>query len=266
MKTAVARLTLVSISLIVISLMFVGQSPAKIDPKSIVGLWLLDEGKGDTVKDSSQNGNDGKLMNGPKWGQGKFGKAIEFDGSDDYVEIPDSVELNPENALTVMAWIKPSSFPGYSPVIDKEWAEVKRQYSFGYPSDKRMGLWFDNQAGTEDSIRATTVLVEGTWYFIAATFDSGKVQIFVNGNLENSKTSATVTSLRANDTASLCLGGEKTGRDLNGTIDEVAIFNVVLTEDDIKSIMTQGLEEAVGLTAVSSLSKLTTTWSAIKNH
>ena len=82
-----ARLSLVCASLIVMSLWFTGQSLAKIDPKSLVGLWLLNEGKGDQAKDSSEKGNDGTLTNGPKWAAGKFGKALEFSGANQYVRI-----------------------------------------------------------------------------------------------------------------------------------------------------------------------------------
>ena len=72
--------------LIVIGLIFTGQSSAKIDSKSIVGVWLFDEGSGKTARDSSGKGNDGELMNNPKWVSGKFGKALEFDGKDDWAK------------------------------------------------------------------------------------------------------------------------------------------------------------------------------------
>ena len=61
-----ARLTIVCISSIVVSLMFAGLSDAKINPESIVGIWLFDEGKGDAAADSSGNGNDGEI-NGATW-------------------------------------------------------------------------------------------------------------------------------------------------------------------------------------------------------
>jgi len=61
------------ISLIVVSLIWVSQSYAKIDPKTIVGMWLFNEGSGDKVKDSSGNGNDGKIT-GAKWVMGSSAK------------------------------------------------------------------------------------------------------------------------------------------------------------------------------------------------
>lgn len=52
-------------------------SYAALDPDTLVGVWKFDEGKGNTAKDSSGNGNDGTLTNKPKWVDGKFGKALE---------------------------------------------------------------------------------------------------------------------------------------------------------------------------------------------
>jgi hypothetical protein len=106
MKTVLARLSLLCISLMVISLIFTAQSNAKIDPKSIVGIWPFDEGQGNVAKDSSGKGNDGKLMGSPKWVGGKFGSALEFDGAKAYVDIGDNPALAPTtNKLTVVAWV-----------------------------------------------------------------------------------------------------------------------------------------------------------------
>ena len=49
-----------------------------------------------------------------------------------------------------------------------------------------------------------------------------------------------------------------------GIVDDVAIFNEVLLEDDIKNIMTKGLGVVLGITAVSRVGKLTTTWATVK--
>lgn len=61
--------------LILVTLMFIPQIQAKIDPKAAVGIWLFDEGKGKTVSDLSGNSNDGEIMGNPSWEKGKFGTA-----------------------------------------------------------------------------------------------------------------------------------------------------------------------------------------------
>ena len=70
----------VVVALFAAGLLFAVSSEAKIDPKTIAGMWLFDEDEDDIAEDSSGNGNDGKLINGPEWDDGKFGSALEFDG------------------------------------------------------------------------------------------------------------------------------------------------------------------------------------------
>ena len=71
----------------------------------MVGYWPFDEKVGKKAEDVSGNGNDGKLIDGPKWVEGKFGSALEFGGGS-YVEVADDPSLDLTNVATVMAWSK----------------------------------------------------------------------------------------------------------------------------------------------------------------
>ena len=84
-----------------------------------LGYWAFDEGSGTTVKDSSGKGNNGTLVGGPLWVDGKFGKALQFDGVDDYVQVPHNASLIPTTGkATVSVWInaKRHTGPGGSSV------------------------------------------------------------------------------------------------------------------------------------------------------
>ena len=94
------RLALVCLSIMVIGLMFAGISYAAIDLKTCVGLWFLDEGQGDVAKDSSGNGNDGTLEGNPKWVNGKFGKALSFDGGAACVEVKNPSNMDLTDAIS----------------------------------------------------------------------------------------------------------------------------------------------------------------------
>jgi len=65
-----------------------------IDKSSIVAVWLFDEGSGQVAHDSSENGNDAEFQGQPKWVDGKFSKALWFNGSTDYIAAPDSESLD----------------------------------------------------------------------------------------------------------------------------------------------------------------------------
>ena len=93
-------------------------SAAEVSVDDAIGIWLFDEGKGNVAKDSSPNGNDGELIAGPKWVEGKFGGALEFDGSGTSVETESAdklaeFELGDKTDFTVTAWFKTDTGTGF---------------------------------------------------------------------------------------------------------------------------------------------------------
>ena len=107
------------ISIAAILILIASQSAiAKIDPDTVSGLWLFEEGGGDVAVDSSDAGNDGTIVGPKKWQDGKFGKALEFNGNDVYVEVQanDSIILE---ELTIVAWanLKPSKGARWQSII-----------------------------------------------------------------------------------------------------------------------------------------------------
>src|SRR5262249_32853026 len=77
-----------------------------VDPTGLVAAYGFEEPSGTTAVDSSGKGNTGTLVNGPtRTTSGKFGSALTFDGTNDYVNVPDSASLNLTNAVTMEAWV-----------------------------------------------------------------------------------------------------------------------------------------------------------------
>ncbi len=263
MKTVMTKLILLCISLILIGIC-VGQGDAKIDPKSIVGIWLFDEGSGDTAKDSSGNGNDGKLMNDPKWVVGKFGKALEFDGKDDYVDCGSDENLN-VNSFTLAVWVFPTSIDAstHEMIAGKGWSATERSYYLSLYQGKAFISFRDPGNTAQADVQGNTESQKSTWYHIAGIHNqaTGKAAIYINGVKENEKTidydvMVTPKPFWIGNMADQTLH-------FNGIIDDVAIFSVALTEDDIKRIMEKGLSAEL---AVSLSGKLTITWGSIKKQ
>ena len=61
---------LVCFSLFAVGVLFVSTTSAEIDPDTIVGMWLFDEGKGNVATDDTGNGLDGEFEGKPKWVKG----------------------------------------------------------------------------------------------------------------------------------------------------------------------------------------------------
>jgi hypothetical protein len=242
---------------VVISLMFAGLSYSKIDEGSIIGMWLFDEGEGDVAEDASGNGNNGTLINSPKWVEGKFGGALEFSGAGDYVD----TELNTDDLsspITISLWMNPTQIKK-SPLVSG--------YNNANPDANRWDIqlnrdgagkirWVEHE-GRDGAISSTTLEAD-TWYHIAVIHDlpNSESMIFVNGVLEN-----TAKIEQDLNTGRVVQFADGDGDTYGGLIDEVAIFNVVLSEDDIINIMNNGL---AGMLSVFDKGKLATTWANIK--
>ena len=255
------RLPIIGVSFTLMILMFIGPSDAKIDPKTVVGVWLFDEGKGDIAKDSSENGNDAKLQNKPKWVDGQQGKALEFDfATNNYVIAP----IAQSNSITVAMWAK------YAALLTANSGLFHAQATEdpgGAPETKIIGLWLENSkklwgrliepGGNTINFPKNKDLSEGKWYHIALTADekSKKGQQWVDGDVVGEVDYGG----KLGNFAFAKIGRQGT-ETWSGVIDEVAVFNQALGADDIKTLM-GGLEKAL---AVSAAGKLATAWGNIK--
>ncbi len=260
MRKTTTVLTLTCISLILVG-MLASQSYARIDPGAIAGMWLFDEGAGDVAKDSSGNGNDGAIM-GPVWVAGKIGDALEFDGSDDYVDCGAGPSLDLTDQMTVVAWFShPTGTEGYF-LIKNTPDDAIRQYGFlDYVSNNRVSLFCNTDTGSREEVQWDGEQYDDdTWHHFAMTINNPDAELFIDGVSKG--TQQLEGNIVSADT-SVWIGRRKPGNfAYTGVLDEIAIFSAVLSGDDINSIMTAGLAGAVA--AVSAADKLSTTWAAIK--
>jgi len=250
-----ARYLLIGMVVMFVASLLTASSYAAVDPQTCVGMWLLDDGEGDIAKDSSGNGNDGALIEGPEWVDGKFGKALKFDGVGSYVDILNSESLNGDS-FTLCLWAQPNELRVQG-LVDKTPAPQWRLFM----NSPAGNVEFDGIPGEIGNITTPATSV-GEWSHIVATYDSGTetAKIYFNGAFiqEAANVDMNVTS-----PANINIASPEATR-FNGIIDEVAVFNVALEEDDIADIMTEGLGAATGITAVDLSGKLATTWASIK--
>jgi len=245
--------------------MFTAQGNAEIAPKTIVGMWLFDGNEGDVAKDTSQNGVDGKILGNPtKRGDGKFGKALELNGSNNYVDCGNDAILNLTDAITVVSWMTTSNIARWNVIAAQEIWDSKAGWILYIGTNTRPAF-----SVSSTIIEGPTAVATNKWYHLAGVADSsGSIKLYLNGEQDgsgNSKLTHADIDLRIGARHPNA-GGAGIVDAFPGSIDEVAIFNAALTKDDIDSIMNNGLEKATGRTAVSPSSKLATIWSAIKNQ
>jgi len=250
-------ITIGCFSLIVISLMFIIQADAKIDPETIAGLWVFNEGSGKVAEDSSGNGYDGELKKNPKWADGKYKKGLEFFGGN-YVELLDSAEGLPFGGVepfSVTAWVKNSAG---GTIIGKFNGGVIGAYIVAVSGG---GTVTFHREVAPWGLTGTKALPKDEFGHVAATYDGSDMKIYIDGELDSEHARAAQNT----DTVTpVLIGARFTGGNpsnfFTGVLDEVALFSVALSEDDIKVAM-RGLSPD---SAVFHANKVTTTWASIK--
>lgn len=140
---------------------------------SLVAYWTFD-GKGDTAKDFSENGNDGVLKGGPKWVDGKFGKALEFDGIDDNVEVPNMAGIDAFDEGTIELWVKLTVWDDYDNLFGTQ-TEANNvnviRLERTWPDSDEVSVYIGDKTGNYQVAKSSMVLKTKTWTHVALTWN-----------------------------------------------------------------------------------------------
>lgn len=210
----------------------------------LVSYWKFDEGAGGTAYDTVNN-NDGKVI-GAEWTAGQIAGALEFYGNSERVNCGKDSSLYMGNAMTLSVWVKPSNKGG----------GVRRFMERGYYSNssnnKNIYLAYHHDSGKlqyrirhDHNIKLiSTSAAADVWQHVTATYNSGTMKLYVNGQFAGQKTGADLQPAVSN--YDLYLGSEfaphPPAHSFDGAMDDVAFFNRALTEDEAMEIYLDGMD------------------------
>lgn len=204
-------------------------------PNGLVSYWDLDELVDGQVFDVSNNTNDGIVSGGISLVTSDCvaGNCLSFDGDDDWIDIPFDSSLdviNNDGAFTLMVWVKLTTLDNVSILFNQEdsggtgrsWLDILATGELNSPlvtdletlSEPYFGEFLDE------------------WHHVAITFDGENATGYIDGIAQS-------TVLKEDDLDEDCYGGyrigvSKTGEnEINGLLDEVVIYNVALSSDEI---------------------------------
>jgi hypothetical protein len=241
--TKMKRLTIICISFIIISFLFAGQSYAKVNPDTILGAWLFDEGKGTIAADASDNGNDGTLIGPPNWIAGHSGKALEFTGAGTYVDCGNAEALN-VSVFSVSFWFNIPTIQGWNHIVSRG-----SHVGWGSPGSVNWGvMMYDGQETvlfeTYNNVSWAGITADtttGEWHHIVATYDGDMMQLYHDGQLA----ATTGAGILLDESRPFLIGARSDNgyvdASYSGSVDEVGFFNTVLPRGDIEEIMNDGL-------------------------
>ncbi|MEK7399231.1 MAG: LamG domain-containing protein [Candidatus Poribacteria bacterium] len=239
-----------------VSVMLAMPSYAKIDQNNIVGFWSFNDAGGKTVKDSSKNKFDGNVVGSPKAVDGKAGKALEFNGTTDYIDV---TAINTPQVMTFACWFKKlgAGSGGVPRLHTRGTGPWALEFGVGNTAiAKQLGFYLAFADGSATGWTGFFEPKEGTWYHTAISYDGTNVKGYIDGKEVVSNKSWAGKKLNQGISR---IGGGAASDAFNGDIDEAMIFDVALSEADIASLMNPNWM------AVSSLDKIAATWGNIKN-
>ena len=237
----------------------------------LIAHWSFDEGSGSTANDSTGNGNTGALVNGPAWVDGKFGKALDFSGSNDYVLIPhnDLIDFAANEDFSISFWFKDSTKSGSDNASGHELMEKQDSdgvfYQIRSPSHNG-SLRFQVDDGVDQDRFNSSVgnLADGLWHHVVfiREYDTS-ITAYVDGVFAGSDSTVSARSIA--NTVDLRLGRGTGKGDYDGLLDEVRFYNRDLTPQEVVDLFNAAadvtpLSTPTGL-ATSSVS-IPTSWTA----
>ena len=195
------------------------------------------------ANDMSGNNNNGTIIGGVTPTTDQFGnpnKAMQFNGVDGYIEVPNSTSLqSPSSASTLAAWLYIDGFPGteVAGMIQKTNSTFYGQYGLSYQAwGSNVGIYYYHEtSGGGVQLFASITLALSTWYFVAATFDGNTATIYLDGvPIETGTLAGPIVP----DNNPLTMGLESPGNNefLQGKLDEIRIYNRALTPQEILNL------------------------------
>jgi len=219
--------------------------PVVEEPPAPVGHWTFDEGSGTTVADVSGNGNDGTIVGNPTWIDGIEGTALEFHGlgaaggGGDYINCGSGASLDIAGPISIALWIRPDAedpegqgtetapmAKAMSGVSPWNW---QVRYGWGGPTPY-MSFTFNTSPRAWASVGQN--LTQGEWSHIACSHDGETLKCYLNGV----ETDSTPMGAIATGEAPVLIGSDGWGCDWIGAIDDVRIYDVGLSGDEILDI------------------------------
>ena len=216
--------------------------------------WKFDEGEGDIAYDSV-GANDGNVY-GAQWTTGQIDGALDFDGANDCVALPDNDPVwLPQYNFTLSVWVcferEPASVG--ETILDLNHGDssdpgnelgckIGRTVAAG-----ELAFQMTTTTNTDEDLFSDDVLVKNKWYHIVAVRDGTTQAIYIDGQLSADRTCSPdpIDFVGGYDDDKVNIGRSTTDPGdprfhLKGKIDDVRIYNRALSAEEIRQLYQEG--------------------------
>ncbi len=231
------------------------------DVSGLVGHWTMDDNAANTtVVDSSGNGNDGTAQQYTRdlSSTGRINGALNFNGTDDYIDCGSDSGLDITGSVSISTWVKFDSLADYryQTIVAKRdtGIDIGANYALrkgGYANGDELQFYYHDGTAWHVYTTFNANLTWGQWYHVVVTFTFGtgkSIKCHLNNNLlKGGWTTGDGNSSVQTNTKPVTIGGLTTGQGVDGSIDNVMIFDKVLSEAEIGDLYNEGAGLKVNL-------------------
>ncbi|WP_172456669.1 LamG-like jellyroll fold domain-containing protein, partial [Microcystis aeruginosa] len=215
--------------------------------QGLVGYWNFEEATGNTVNDLTANKNNGTLINGVQRTVTNSnpitrpeGKALYFDGVNDYINMGVKSSFEMTNTFTIEAWIKPQPKGNNGIIVSRE-----GEYMVSIGSDNQIYLALANTSPGWGWWNTGYTVAVDKWTHLAVSYDKGLIKVYGDGNLVSTYDGTGTIGdfyVHANED-DLRIGNQeyKNSDYFKGEMDEVRVWNIARTQAEIQANLNQKL-------------------------
>ena len=208
-----------TITILILALFCNNMSVKAVDKTSLVAYWAFDETNGSSAIDSSGNGNLGTLMGNATFAPGKIGNAVNLDGTNSGVDIPD---LSFPGDFTIAAWVYLRGAVFNDDVLIGQTLWGGQDINFCCPG---LRLY----TGSTDAITASSAVLSDVWTHCAITRSGSTLKLYLNGILDATSSGFAATFI----TEAI---GRSWSTTTDGLIDEMYLFDRALSDNEISQL------------------------------
>ena len=228
---------------IILQILVLSSVVASASDPNLVGWWQFDEGAGTVAVDSG--GAHNGTISGPVWAAGHTGGALQFDGINDYVAVPNAPELNITGDITIAAWV--NFFEGGLGYDGSEKAIVTKcvgSGAYNNPYDFRSSIAIEPEL---TMIRADGSMHEvfysdkhislNTWHHVVVRVENMVTNFYVDGNVTGKSAGGpSLTNPPTGNNYPVLIGARNDGLYFKGLIDDVRLYNRALSASEIQML------------------------------
>ncbi len=209
---------------------------AQVPMNGLVGYWPFNS----NANDESGNNNNG-TVNGAILTTDRFGNvnsAYSFNGTNSYIDVPNSTSLDITDSITLSAWVYITDYSKCRDFIGKTYTSSPstEPYSLYGNTAGKLVISSNNAAGFGNYRISASTIPLNQWVYVSGTITGSEYRVYINGQDAGNSSEFTTNAFDGTNTHSVVFGKFRNSYYLSGSIDDIRIYNRALNPSEITEL------------------------------